>query len=152
MLRNKRLGVIAASVLISAGALLGVSVASAGAATTAHKATAATVTTTHAAPPGRGIGAITFRECSGQTTTWVQIDIVLPSGLQDWCFGGRGTWQFHAPNNIVTNFCSGNNYGTFSYSGVPPMGFLPGIDIPLPYVHAGYLTINGWRGSAVCTS
>jgi hypothetical protein len=152
MRRNKRLGVIMASALLSGGALLGASAAPAGAVVAPPQTATVSTAAAQATPPGRGTPDISFRECSGETTTWVDIDIVLPSGVQDWCFGGKGTWQFFAPNNVVTYFCSGNNHGTFSYSGAKPLGFLPGFRKPFSYVHAGYLAINGWSGGATCTS
>jgi alkaline phosphatase len=66
------------------------------------------------AQTSKSIPFIQFRECSGTTTSWVDIDILLPGGLQDWCFGYTGTWTF-SRNYDVTNFCAGNNDGHFSY-------------------------------------
>ena len=47
---------------------------------------------------GKAVPQVTrFRECSNLTTTWVDIDIVTASGVQDWCFGGTSNgspWRF----------------------------------------------------------
>jgi hypothetical protein len=155
MLRRKRLGVIAASTLISASALLGVSAAPAVAvAASPQSATASTAT--HGRPTAQVIPNISFAECSGTVLyrSWVNIDILQVSGLMDWCFGFTGTWQFHAPNNNVTFFCSGNNIGVYHYiqNGVIHFfNFRPGqLHTFAANVRAYSLTIQGWTGSDTC--
>jgi hypothetical protein len=105
---------------------------------------------------GKQIALIQFRECSGQTTTWVGIDLLQTSGLQDWCFGGGGIWRFYTPNNNITSVCAGNNYGTFRYThnGTPEhWDFAPGHRFSSwPPVQAVSLTITGWAGGDTCTS
>lgn len=162
MLRKKRLGVITASTLISAGALLGISMAPAGA-VAASPQTAMASTATHSSDlTGRNIPGIRFAECTNERTTWVDIDMIdLVAGLiQDWCFGytrtGRQTWIFTGNWNI-TNFCAGNNYGTLRYR--TPRGvylnlyFLPG---ELHGFQSGTrpitLKISGFIGHDTCIS
>ncbi len=77
--------------------------------------------------------------------------------ISDWCFGYKGLWRFS--NNTgyyISNFCSGNNKGAFSYveNGVYHQnGFGPGTYWAFP---AGTqpisLTIYGWSGSYRCVS
>ena len=101
---------------------------------------------------------IKWQSCSGQTTHWVDVDIITASGLQDWCFGYDGTWYFSPPNNVVTSVCPGNNKGRFTYID-PSNGkrdiftFTPGAQF---YAQGGVkavsLQITGWSGNDSCTS
>ena len=111
---------------------------------------------THGSPAVDRIPLIQFRECSNQTTTWVDIDILTGSGLQDWCFGYDGTYVFYAPQNDLFAFCSGNNHGTFRYS---QNGKLHDVDFKSGEVFtfsSGVLLqaiqINGWSGTYRCKS
>jgi hypothetical protein len=156
MLESRRLGVIVASTLISAGALLGISAAPAGAAAASPQTAAATTATHTSSFPGRNVPYISFAECTGETTTWVDLDIVTASGLQDWCYGGTGTWQFYSYDNDVRYFCSGNNSGVYVYiqNGVHHnFTFGPGRLIAFAAnVRAYSLSIGHWSGGDTCTS
>ena len=124
---------------------------------TVSAARTATATATRSGTAHAVIPFIQFRECSNQTTTWVDLDLLTSGGLQDWCFGYTGTWYFYVPTNNVTFLCSGNNYGYYYYTrnGVmqSPVNFGPGYN-------AGFasndrmksLTITGWSGSYRCRS
>jgi hypothetical protein len=106
-------------------------------------------------PNGARTPFIQFRECSGQTTTWVDMDFITGAGLQDWCFGYAGTWQFTATND-VSNFCSGNNSGVYVYSqnGVlHNFRFGPGRYVTFAAnVRVYSLSIASWSGSHTCIS
>ena len=106
---------------------------------------------------GKIIPNIQFRECSNQSTTWVNLDMLSTSSptLSDWCFGYTGTWHF-GTSYYITNLCSGNNKGFLYYrvTGVTHIlyfgpgqyhGF-PSNTLPVS------LTINGWSGSDRCVS
>jgi hypothetical protein len=119
--------------------------------------TAATSAAVETAPNTAQIPAIQFRDCSGQTTTWVDLDMLTASGLQDWCFGYTGTWLFNVPNNNVTFFCSGNNIGYYYYTrnGVmqPAAHFGPGYNVTFASNdRMKSLTITGWQGTYRCRS
>jgi hypothetical protein len=126
---------------------------------TAHAPAAAKAASPSTGQTGKIIPNIQFRDCSNQRTTWVDIDFLnIAAGvLQDWCFGYTGRWQFSSNSGwTVTNFCSGNNRGAFSYSyrgNYHIFNFLPGQyyafasgTVPIS------LTISGWSGSYQCVS
>jgi hypothetical protein len=109
------------------------------------------------AQTSKSIPLIQFRECSGTTTSWVDIDILFSGGgLYDWCFGYKGIWTF-SRNYDVTNFCAGNNEGHFSYylpdGQLTGFSFGPGYKKEFPAGSQPYqLNITGWYGETVCTS
>jgi hypothetical protein len=156
MLRSKRLGVIAASILISAGALLSVSTAPAGAVAASTQTAIASTATRGSNLTGRIIPNITWRLCTGTNSyaTWVHLDTLTGAGLLDYCYGGLGTWRFNSGNNDVRTFCSGNNSGLYYYTqgGVThPFYFHPGELVPFAgSARAVSLIISGWSGSDTC--
>jgi hypothetical protein len=83
------------------------------------------------------------------------MDFITGTSLQDWCFGGAGTWRFTATNN-VSNFCSGNNSGVYVYSqnGVlHNFRFGPGRYVTFAAnARAFSLSIASWSGSHTCIS
>ena len=168
MLRSKRYGLIAASTLLSAGALFGVGTVPAGAAASSPRTAAVSTgaygsltpaasrlsTNSHAtATPDIRINQL----CSGtsQNRSWVNIDIITMTGLEDWCYGYTGTWTFTQPNSAVTAFCSGTNHGTFRYRKSPG-GSIITLIYPAGYNKTGLiwypvtLEISGWSGSYKC--
>ena len=168
MLQSKRFGLIAVSILMSAGTLLGVSKAPAvAAASSPHTATASTAAYGSLTPAVSGpsikshaaaIPDIRINQlCSGtnQNRNWVNIDIITMVGIEDWCFGYTGTWTFTQPNSTVTAFCSGNNHGTFRYRR-SPSGSVITLNFPTGYNISGViwypvsLEIRGWTGSYRC--
>jgi hypothetical protein len=147
--------------VVMLAAAVSVSFAIPSAMSTAYAATATPAAATSAAvrtaPKAPKIPAIQFRECSGQTTTWVDLDIITASGLVDWCYGYTGTWYFYVPNNNVTFFCSGNNHGYYYYTRNGVMQ--PAVDFGAGYIVAfasndrmKSLTITGWLGTYKCRS
>jgi hypothetical protein len=145
---RKRLCAMAAG----AAVLLGAAVAASGPA-----AMASTAPTVHAATAPAAPRAITFSDCPGQTTTWVDLDIITAAGLADWCFHGTGIWTFHSPNNEITNFCSGNNRGHLSYylpdGQLTGFSFGPGRLVSFAFGnHIYQLNMTGSSGGDVCRS
>jgi hypothetical protein len=108
---------------------------------------------------GLTVAAIPFiqeRDCSGQTTHWVNIDFITSAGLVDRCYGYTGTWHFYAPNDLVTAFCAGNNSGVFKYTENHQPKTLNFKPLTVKYwpnsVQADSLEITGWGGNDTCTS
>ncbi|HEY0718274.1 MAG TPA: hypothetical protein VGD68_11720 [Streptosporangiaceae bacterium] len=115
-------------------------------------------------PAARGSGTaggfiplITWRECNGLRTTWVDIDMLnLAAGIDtDWCFGYTGTWRFTGNWNVAY-FCSGNNKGGFSYyvaNIYHSFAFNQGKLLALPLNSVPItLYISGWSGNDTCSS
>jgi hypothetical protein len=161
-----RLRRMIAMLTVACGLSLGLSQAvspayAASAAPAAHQvagvAAPATGVSASTGQTGKVIPFIQFRECSNQTTHWVDIDILFSGGgLYDWCFGYRGIWTF-SRNYDITYFCSGNNEGHFSYylpdGELTGFSFGPGVRRPFPAGSQPYqLNITGWSGSATCIS
>jgi hypothetical protein len=145
------------TVAVTAALLGGVAVASQQTAVASTAQTATISAATHSSSTHLVIPNIQFRQCSGQSTTWADIDIITPSGLQDWCFGYTGIWTFGSSFYDITAFCSGNNEGHLSY--YLPDGVLTGFSFGpgrLVYFAQGskiyQLHITGWTGSDRCYS
>jgi hypothetical protein len=123
----------------------------------AHAPAAAQAGSASRTQTSKAVPLIQFRECSDQVTTWVDIDILFPlGGLYDWCFGYKGIWTFSRSYD-VTNFCSGNNEGHFSYylpdGQLTGFTFVPGTKREFPAGSQPYqLNITGWSGNYTCNS
>lgn len=145
---RRRFGLIAMSILLPASALVGVSTVPALAAASSSSAQSAAPAT-----PDIKINQL----CSGtsQARSWVNIDIITMTGLEDWCFGYTGTWTFTQPNSTITAFCSGTNHGTMVYRK-SPNGSKIILNFPSGYNLTGLewypvsLEIKGWTGSYKC--
>jgi hypothetical protein len=118
---------------------------------------AAQAASTSTTQTSKAIPLIQFRDCQGQVTTWVDIDILFSGGgLYDWCFGYKGIWTF-SRSYEVSNFCAGNNEGHFSYylpdGQLTGFTFLPGTKREFPGgSHPYQLNITGWSGKYTCNS
>jgi hypothetical protein len=111
------------------------------------------------AQTGRVIPLIRWTECQGLRTNWVDIDLVnIGAGvISDWCFGGVGLWRFSSNTGYyISNFCSGNNKGSFAYTygGVYYLRyFQPGQYWAFPPATLPVsLRITGWTGRSTCIS
>lgn len=124
------------------------------------KATAtATVTAVRTAQTGSIIPYIKWQECAGQTTTWVDLDMVnqVAGVIDDWCYGATGIWTFPKnPGYWISMICAGNNYGSFTFIDqhtgktetwdFAPGHVMAGVMIPIS------LHISGWSGGDTCKS
>jgi hypothetical protein len=71
-----------------------------------------------------------------------------------WCFGFAGWWNFSG-TFYISSFCSGNNYGSLSYTergSTKSFSFGPGYRVNLSGVirRPVHLQITGWSGSYNC--
>ncbi|MBV9451047.1 MAG: hypothetical protein JO345_34680 [Streptosporangiaceae bacterium] len=144
-------------VTLTAAASLGLALPAATAYTaSAAPAKATAVSTTHT---GRVVPYIKWQECAGQTTTWVDLDMVnqVAGIIDDWCYGATGVWTFpHNPGYWISNICAGNNYGTFYYVNLANgqsehWDFAPGHVMAGQFIPVA-LHISGWSGGDTCKS
>jgi hypothetical protein len=144
---------IISALMLAAGLSLGLltqTIPAASAAPSAH-----TVAVAHTGAGSTSSPAIKWRLCTTVNTTSVVTEIRNFKVIALWCFSFKGTWKFNTTGgNHISYFCSGNNYGSFTYlykNKAHTFNFGPGKKVHWPNLTIpARLTITRWSGRSHC--